>query len=108
MATFVQGRRCFTSVREQQQRQRQQRFIVRLSAGEIPAKSRERSPWMVEEKTSCRLWRTGSHAAPTVLNWLLACSYVQSWKSATLRREAMRRARDRKMVAAPPQSFAFS
>lgn len=53
MATFVQGRRCFTSVREQQQRQQQQpqqRFIVRLSAGEIPAESRERSPWMVEEK----------------------------------------------------------
>lgn len=48
MATFVQGRRCFTSVREQQQPQ--QRFIVRFSAGEIHAESRERSPWMVEEK----------------------------------------------------------
>lgn len=50
MATFVQGRRCFTSVREQQQQQPQQRFIVRFSAGEIPVESRERSPWLVEEK----------------------------------------------------------
>lgn len=61
-----------------------------------------------DETTSCRLWRTGSLRASTVLNIPAVCSYVQSWKSATLRREAARRVRDRKMVAAPPQSFAFS
>lgn len=67
MATFVQGCRCFTSVREQQQ-QPQQRFIVRFSAGEIPAESRERSPWMVEEKRRLPVVCGGQEVTPPLLS----------------------------------------
>lgn len=110
MATFVQGRRCFTSIREQQLQPQQ--------VARCPSLSQWNHCWLLwqrrlagrgeDETTSCHLWRTWSLAASTVLNWPAVWSYVQSWKSTTLRSEATRSVRDRKMVAAPPQSFAFS